>query len=134
MPKIILFNKRKDFLGIFQSLSIILFVSSFSLINQTLISDNINEENLELIFVYEHVRHGVRGPSTSYNSLFRNGVDEFHVSWEGEGDGELTLIGKRQHYDLGVRNRIRYGKGENGLGLIDFSKYNTEEVLFHVTD
>ena len=41
---------------------------------------------------------------------------------------------KRQHYDLGVRNRIKYGKGENGLGLIDFSKYNTQEVLFHVTD
>ena len=135
MPKIILYKKsKKVFFTIFQSLSIILFVSSFSFINQTLNSDNINEEDLELIFVYQHVRHGVRGPSSSYNSLFKDGVDEFGVSWEGEGDGELTLVGKRQHYDLGVRNRIRYGTGENGLGLIDFSKYNTEEVLFHVTD
>ena len=134
MPKIILYNQsKKVFFTIFQTLSIVLFVSLFSFINQTLNSDNINED-LELIFVYEHVRHGIRGPSASYNSLFINGVDEFRVSWEGEGDGELTLLGRRQHYDLGVRNRIKYRKGENGLGLIDFSKYNPEEVLFHVSD
>ena len=134
MPKIIFSKQRKVFFTIFQSLSIVLFVSSFPLLNQTLNSDNINVEDLELIFVYEHVRHGIRGPSSSYNSLFINGVDEFRVSWEGEGDGELTLLGKRQHYDLGVRNRIKYGIGKNGLGLIDFSKYNPEEVLFHATD
>ena len=27
-------------------------------------------------------------------SLFKDGVDEFGVSWEGEGDGELTLTRK----------------------------------------
>ena len=134
MPKIIFSKQSKVFFTIFQSLSIVLFVSSFPLLNQTLNSDNINVEDLELIFVYEHVRHGIRGPSSSYGSLFINGVDEFRVSWEGEGDGELTLLGKRQHYDLGVRNRIKYGIGKNGLRLIDFSKYNPEEVLFHATD
>ena len=134
MPKIIFSKQSKVFFTIFQSLSIALFVSSFPLLNQTLNSDNINVEDLELIFVYEHVRHGIRGPSSSYGSLFINGVDEFRVSWEGEGDGELTLLGKRQHYDLGVRNRIKYGIGKNGLRLIDFSKYNPEEVLFHATD
>jgi hypothetical protein len=135
MPKIILYNKsKKAFLTLYQLFSIILFVSLFSSsINQTLNSD-VNVDDLELIFVYENVRHGIRVPSSSYNSLFKDGVDEFGVSWEGEGDGELTLTGKRQHYDLGVRNRIKYGKGKNGLGLIDFSKYNTQEVLFHVTD
>jgi len=95
---------------------------------------DIDESELELIFVYQHIRHGARGPSASYNSLFKNGIDEFRVSWEGEGDGELTLVGKREHYDIGVRNRHKYGKGKNGLGLIDFSTYNPEEVLFHVTD
>ena len=96
--------------------------------------DTKEDDNLELIFVYQHIRHGGRGPSSSYNSLFKNGIDEFRVSWEGEGDGELTLVGRRQHYDIGVRNRHKYGKGKNGLGLIDFSTYNSEEVLFHVTD
>ena len=91
-------------------------------------------KDLELIFVYQHIRHGARGPSASYNSLFVNGVDEFRVSWVGEGDGELTLVGKREHYDIGVRNRHKYGHGPNGLGLIDFSTYDPEEVLFHVTD
>ena len=93
-----------------------------------------DEEELELIFVYQHIRHGARGPSASYNSLFKDGIDEFRVSWEGEGDGELTLVGKREHYDIGVRNRHKYGYGENGLKLINFSQYNPEEVLFHVTD
>ena len=97
-------------------------------------ADKIKEDNLELIFVYQHVRHGARGPSSSYNSLFKNGIDEFKVSWKGEGDGELTLVGRREHYDLGVRNRLKYGKWEGGLGLIDFSVYNPEEILFHVTD
>ena len=96
--------------------------------------DTKEDDNLELIFVYQHIRHGGRGPSSSYNSLFKNGIDEFRVSWEGEGDGELTLVGRRQHYNIGVRNRHKYGKGKNGLGLIDFSNYNPEEVLFHVTD
>ena len=122
---------NKKYLKIFQSISLILFVFIFSQFNCSI---NINVDDLELIFVYEHVRHGARGPSASYNSLFIDGVDEFRVSWEGEGDGELTLVGKREHYDIGVRNRHKYGKGKNGLGLIDFSTYNPEEVLFHVTD
>ena len=61
MPKIIFSKQSKVFFTIFQSLSIALFVSSFPLLNQTLNSDNINVEDLELIFVYEHVRHEIRG-------------------------------------------------------------------------
>ena len=99
-----------------------------------LVSAQPDIKNLQLIFVYQHIRHGARGPSASYNSLFIKGIDEFRVSWVGEGDGELTLIGKREHYDMGVRNRHKYGHGPNGLGLIDFSTYDPEEVLFHVTD
>ena len=109
----------------------LILISFFQNIASSLKEDT---EDLELLFVYQHIRHGARGPSASYNSLFINQVDEFRVSWEGEGDGELTLVGKREHYDMGVRNRHKYGKGKNGLGLIDFSRYNPEEVLFHVTD
>ena len=101
---------------------------------QMIYSENPDRNEYDLIFVYQHIRHGARGPSASYNSLFIDGVDEFRVSWEGEGDGELTLVGKREHYDIGVRNRHKYGHGKNGYGLIDFSTYDPEEVLFHVTD
>ena len=111
--------------------SFLLILISFQSIKST---TEVNKDDLELIFVYQHIRHGARGPSASYNSLFINQVDEFRVSWEGEGDGELTIVGKREHYDIGVRNRHKYGTGTNGLGLIDFSRYNPEEVIFHVTD
>lgn len=124
-------SNQKKYLKKIQFLPILLLIICFSLMNSNL---DIDESELELIFVYQHIRHGARGPSASYNSLFKNGIDEFRVSWEGEGDGELTLVGKREHYDIGVRNRHKYGKGKNGLGLIDFSTYNPEEVLFHVTD
>ena len=80
----------------------------------------------KLIFVYEHVRHGARGPSSSYGAILENGVDEYGVNWGT--DGELTQIGKRQHYFLGVRNRIKYGD------FIDFTKYNPKEILIHATD
>ena len=82
----------------------------------------------KLIFVYEHARHGARGPSSSYNSIFSNGRDEYNISWEF--DGELSQIGKRQHYYLGVRNRIKYGNGK----LINTDKYNPMELLIHATD
>ena len=109
------------------------FIVSLSMMNLVL-AQQPDVKDLELIFVYQHIRHGARGPSKSYNSLFIDGVDEFRVSWIGEGDGELTLVGKREHYDMGVRNRHKYGKTPLGLGLIDFSTYDPEEVLFHVTD
>ena len=115
--------------GNIHKLFIPFFIICFFKINAIL---NEEQEDRELIFVYQHARHGARGPSAAYNSLFINGIDEFNVSWKGEGDGELTLLGRREHYDLGVRNRHKYG--ENGLGLINFSTYNPEEVLFHVSD
>ena len=80
----------------------------------------------ELIFVYEHARHGARGPSSSYNSIFENGIDEYGVEWEY--DGELSAIGKIQHYFLGIRNRLKYD------GFIDFKHYNPMEILIHATD
>ena len=44
----------------------------------------------EPIFVYEHVRHGARGPASEYRSLFNNKTfyDEYNIHWDG--DGELT--------------------------------------------
>jgi hypothetical protein len=80
----------------------------------------------QLIFVYEHARHGARGPSSGFASYFKDGYDEYKIYWGT--DGELSPIGKRQHYYLGVRNRLRYGK------LLDFTQYNPMELLIHTTD
>ena len=84
----------------------------------------------EPIFVYEHVRHGARGPSSEYRSLFNNKTfyDEYSIHWDG--DGELTLKGKMQHYILGIRNRYKYPNLFNYSNYI----YNPEEILIHTTD
>ena len=86
----------------------------------------IGDEDRELIFVYEHARHGARGPSSSHAGYLIDGVDEFGVNWGT--DGELTQIGKRQHYYLGIRNKIKYSN------LLNFSEYNPMEILIHATD
>ena len=92
----------------------------------SLIIKSLERDTSGLIFVYEHVRHGARGPSSGYQSFFENGVDEYKVRWDL--DGELSAIGKRQHYFLGVRNRLKY------KNLINFEKYNPMEILIHATD
>ena len=60
MSKIIL-NKpnQKIFFKLFRTISILLFILPLSLTNTDLKED---ESNLELIFVYQHIRHGARGP------------------------------------------------------------------------
>ena len=80
----------------------------------------------KLIFVYEHARHGARGPSSSYDAIFENGTDEYGIYWGT--DGELTQIGKRQHYYLGLRNKLKYGN------LINMSEYNPKQLLIHATN
>ena len=83
-------------------------------------------EARELIFVYEHARHGARGPSSSYDSIFENGYDEYKINWGT--DGELSPIGKKQHYYLGLRNKIKYND------FMNFSEYDPRKILIHATD
>jgi len=80
----------------------------------------------KLIFVYEHARHGARGPSSSFDAIFENGTDEYKIFWDT--DGELSQIGKRQHYYLGVRNKIKY------VGKLIDKKYNPKQLLIHATN
>ena len=82
----------------------------------------------EPIFVYEHTRHGARGPSSEYKSLFDNKTfyDEYNIHWDGDGD--LTLKGKMQHYILGIRNRYKYPN------LLNYTKYNPNEIIIHTTE
>ena len=56
----------------------------------------------ELIFVSTHFRHGARAPM-KVDTDFRD-----HVKERWTNPGELTGVGQRMHYILGLRNRIRY--------------------------
>ena len=76
----------------------------------------------EIIFVFEQFRHGARG---SVFATPPNYVDRYNVLWGG--NGELTGVGMRMHYLLGVRNRIKY------KNLIS-SKYDPREILVMSTD
>ena len=57
--------------------------------------------NDKLIFVMTHFCHGARAPSA-----LNNNIDEIGEKWLISG--ELTAVGERMHYLLGLRNRIRY--------------------------
>jgi len=80
--------------------------------------------NSNIVFVYEHVRHGARSP------LFFDGnkeyIDNFGTKWEGAST--LTNVGKREHYILGIHNRLKYSS------LLNFSKYDYQEIKAHSTN
>lgn len=90
-----------------QILSLYLF-SFFSVINS------------KLLFVFEHMRHGARGPWQAVNMTTM--TDDFGEKWDGKG--ELTPSGLRMHYLLGVHNRKKY-KGFYS------ENYNPNEVLVY---
>jgi len=84
----------------------------------------INSSDSDIVFVYEHVRHGARSP------LFLNGntkyLDAFGTQWEGAST--LTNVGKREHYVLGIHNRLKYSS------LINFTKYDYQEIKVYSTN
>ena len=68
-----------------------------------IISNIINSsENETMIFAEIHFRHGARAPS----SVNENGQDALGIEWSNPG--ELTPIGERMQYLLGLRNRQKY--------------------------
>lgn len=75
----------------------------------------------KLIFVMTHFRHGARAPQYYYT----NYVDYVFEKWENPG--ELTGIGQRMHYLLGIRNRIRYINENNFLS----ERFDPHEILIY---
>ena len=77
----------------------------------------------KLLFVYEHSRHGNRGPGfggPGANPPNKENKDAFRIKWDG--NGEITNIGIRMHYLLGVALREKY---DNFLSKV----YNPNEIL-----
>ena len=96
----------------------------FRIIFITLLINNMKSLDSNIVFVYEHVRHGARSP------LFFDGntdyLDRFGTQWEGAM--ELTNVGKREHYVLGIHNRLKYSS------LINFTKYDYQEIKVYSTN
>ena len=64
---------------------------------------NENEDN-KLLFVWEHFRHGARGPYVSVDPV--TNLDFIGETWSGLG--EITPLGMRMLYLLGVSMKKRY--------------------------
>ena len=85
---------------------------------------NFSYPNNKLIFLYTHFRHGARSPGSLVNSF----SDSMGQNWTEVG--ELTGVGERMHYLLGIRNRQKYI--EEGKLLSE--KYDPHEMLIYSTN
>ena len=70
-----------------------------------------------------HFRHGARAPQYYYDK--ENYLDYIKEHWEIPG--ELTGVGERMHYLLGIRNRLRYIEDDNFLS----KKFDPHEILIY---
>ena len=90
-----------------------------------IISNIINfSKSDKLIFAGIHFRHGARGPI----KLGRNGQDLLGVNWTSTG--ELTPLGQKMHYLLGLRNRQRYIKEYKLLS----EEFDPHELVVYSSD
>jgi hypothetical protein len=76
-----------------------------------------------LIFVMIHFRHGARAPQHFLDT--ENYLDFIKQKWENPG--ELTGVGQRSHYLLGIRNRIKYVNEKRFLS----KKFDPHEILIY---
>ena len=98
---------------------IFLFHHNFS---KNLKQQNKNGED-KLLFVWEHFRHGARGPYIGINPL--TNLDLIGEKWDGIG--ELTPLGIRMLYLLGISTKKRY---ENFIS----NTYNPNEIYITSTN
>ena len=82
---------------------LILFLSIIKIIT--------SQNNSKVLFVFEHCRHGARGMKDLFNDK-----DILNEKWIGKE--ELSSVGLRQHYLLGVLMRKKYKE------LLDWDNLN----------
>lgn len=82
-------------------------------------------KNEKLIFAEIISRHGARGPVR----MDDDGVDLLGIKWNNKG--ELTPIGQRMEYLLGVYNRHRYITGKDKLLS---EKFDPHELVIYSSD
>lgn len=96
------------------------FILFLIIFNKALLKEEANEK---LLFVWEHFRHGARGSYKSFD--YDNWIDMLNEKWKGAG--ELTPLGMRMLYLLGISTRKKY---KNFLSL----EYNPNEIFIMSTD
>ena len=69
-----------------------------------------------LYFIFEHFRHGARA---TCEGTFVNNTDILNGKWQNKG--ELSNLGRIQHYIIGAKNKLRY---KNFLN----SEYDPKEI------
>ena len=109
-----------------QNKKIFILILFFSLFYTSLTIENItNTENEEekLLFVWEHFRHGARNPYTQINKT--TWIDFIGVQWKNEG--ELSSLGLRAHYLLGIATNFKYKKFLS-------KSFDTNEIFIISTD
>ena len=74
-----------------------------------------------LVFLYTHFRHGARAPLDINDTFY----DKLGEKWTNPG--ELTAVGQRMHYILGLRNRNKYITKEKFLS----EKFDSHEILIY---
>ena len=95
----------------------------FIFCNFFLIYSKSESEEEKLIFVMTHFRHGARAPQHYYfPDDYKDYVKEY---WDNPG--ELTGVGQRMHYLLGIRNRLRYIDEKKFLS----KKFDPHEILIY---
>ena len=80
-----------------------------------------NGEENNLYFIFLNFRHGARAPLF----FIDNNTDMLGGKWHMKG--ELTKLGRKQHYEIGLRNRERYS---NFIS----EEYNPKEVRVYTTN
>ena len=87
--------------------------------------NNNKEDNQKdkLLFVWEHFRHGARGPYIAVDP--KTNLDFIGIKWNGMG--ELTPLGMRMLYLLGISYKKKYS---NFLS----EKYNPNELYITSTN
>jgi hypothetical protein len=97
-------------------------MSLYLILLLSLISFSISAE--KLVFVATHFRHGARAPQGYLDA--KKHLDYAFGSWDNPG--ELTGMGQRMHYLLGLRNRERYITGQ--YKFLN-EKFDPHEILIY---
>ena len=88
-----------------------------------LIVSSLSED--KLVFLMTHIRHGARAPQKYYDQS--KYLDYVLESWNNPG--ELTPIGQRMHYALGLQNREEYITKKKFLS----ENFDPHEILIYST-
>ena len=99
------------------------------IISLSSIKSSLNDKNESIRFVFELCRHGARTPYGGLKISNFTFIDYFSEEWIGIK--ELTQLGIKQHFYLGLRNRIKYIDSENPL-LNEI--YDPQEILVYSTN